>query len=276
MNRGLLGLVFAAVLGVLGYGLYRFSLHAGEQPIPAIVTRSDDPHRTVSAALDARISRALSRERAPEVTRGNAKLVALTFDDGPYPLDTPLLLDTLSDLHVHATFFLIGDDALEYPLLAQRIAHEGHEIANHTLTHPEHFEDLDAADVTAELTGGARVLERYSSDPAIRTMMRPPHGRYSEETVRAAQRAGYQMILWNDDPGDWHRRVRPAQLAQHLENSASAPDIILLHSGRMSTIEMLPQVVRRFRKAGFTFVTVGQLMQRLPVPVINHPTKMPV
>jgi peptidoglycan/xylan/chitin deacetylase (PgdA/CDA1 family) len=276
VNRGLLGLAFAAALGLFGYGLYRFSLHAGEQPIPAIVTRSDDPHRTVSAALDARISRALARERAPEVARGNAKLVALTFDDGPYPLETPLLLDELSDLHVHATFFLIGNDALEYPLLAERIGREGHEIANHTLTHPEHFEDLDAADVTAELTGGARVLERYSSDPAIRTMMRPPHGRYSEDTVRAAQRAGYQMILWNDDPGDWHRSVRPAQLAQHLENDASAPDIILLHSGRMSTIEMLPQVVDRFRKAGFTFVTVGQLMQRLPVPVINSPTKMPV
>jgi len=199
----------------------------------------------------------------------------LTFDDGPYPLRTPLLLDELADLHVRATFFLIGQDAEQFPALTERIARDGHEIANHTLTHPARFEALDAKGVAAELSKGASALERYVSDPAIRTMMRPPHGRYSEDTVRAAQRAGYHVILWNDDPGDW-RSVSPAILAAHVEANASAPDIILLHSGRMTTIDMLPEVVARFRRAGFTFVTVGELMRRLPVTVIDHPAKMPV
>jgi peptidoglycan/xylan/chitin deacetylase (PgdA/CDA1 family) len=275
VNRGLLGLAVAVALGLIGFGLFRFSV-AGKQPLPAIVTKNEDAHRAVSTALDARIGRILSRSREQPAARGDVKLVALTFDDGPYPVTTPLLLDMLADMRVRATFFLIGNDALQYPLLTERIAREGHEIANHTLTHPERFEHLDPAEVSAELTGAARVLERYASDPAIRTMMRPPHGRYSEETVRAAQRAGYQMILWNDDPGDWRRKTPPTQLAEHVEKNASAPDIILLHSGRMTTIEMLPEVVARFRKAGFTFVTVGQMMSRLPVPVINHPTKMPV
>lgn len=276
MSRGLLGLVFAAAVALVGYGVFRFSLHAGEQPIPAVVAKNDDAHRAVSAALDARIGRFLLHDRGPSIAPGAAKLVALSFDDGPYPLRTPLLLDVLADLHVRATFFLVGNDAAQYPLLTERIAHDGHEIANHTLTHPEHFENLDAAEVAAELSGGASLLERYASDPAIRTMMRPPHGRYSEGTVRAAQRAGYQVILWNDDPGDWRARIPAARLAQHVENNASAPDIILLHSGRISTIEMLPEVVARFRKAGFTFVTVGEMMSRLPVPAINHPAKMPV
>jgi peptidoglycan/xylan/chitin deacetylase (PgdA/CDA1 family) len=274
VTRGLRGLVIVALLALAGYGIFRISLHWGVVPIPAVVVKSADAHKAVSPSLDARIERFLS-ERAP-AKAGDAKLVALTFDDGPYPVWTPLLLDVLAEQHVRATFFLVGDDAEQYPLLTERIAREGHEIGNHTLTHPAHFENLDAAGVAAELSGGAAVLERFVSDPAIRTMMRPPHGRYTEATVRAAQRAGYHVILWNDDPGDWRTKIPAAQLAQHLETHASAPDIILLHSGRIATIQMLPEVVGRFRKAGFTFVTVGELMNRLPVSVIDHAEKTPV
>jgi peptidoglycan/xylan/chitin deacetylase (PgdA/CDA1 family) len=119
------------------------------------------------------------------------------------------------------------------------------------------------------------VLARYSSDPAIRTLMRPPHGRFTETTVRIAQQAGYHVILWNDDPGDW-RSVGPAVLAEHIERSAVAPDIILLHNGRVATIEMLPEIVARFRKAGFAFVTVGQLLRTVPITTIDHPERFPV
>jgi len=274
VSRGQRGVIFAVLVALLGYFIYRIELHFTTQPIPAVVTKAADAHRAVSTSIDASLDRLL-HDRGPAKPPADAKLVALTFDDGPYPMRTPLLLDELADLHVRATFFLIGHDAEQFPKLTERISRDGHEIANHTLSHPARFESLDDAAVAAELEGGAAVLERYVSDPAIRTMMRPPHGRYSEATVRAAQRAGYHVILWNDDPGDW-RSVPPATLAAHLEANASAPDIILLHSGRMTTIDMLPEVVARFRQAGFTFVTVGELMQRLPVSVIDHPVKMPV
>jgi peptidoglycan/xylan/chitin deacetylase (PgdA/CDA1 family) len=275
VTRGLRGLFFVGAVAAVGYGIYRASLHAGTQPIPAVVSKTADAHRAVSTALDARIDRFL-HDRAPAARPSGAKLVALSFDDGPYPVRTPLLLDVLADLHVPATFFLIGDDAEQYPLLTERIARDGHEIANHTLTHPEHFENLGPAQVAAELDGAAAALGRYSDDPAIRTLFRPPHGRYSEETVRAAQRAGYHVILWNDDPGDWRQKVPASELARHVEAHASAPDIILLHSGRISTIEMLPEIVARFRRAGFTFVTVGEMLRRLPVSAIDHPEKLPV
>jgi len=275
VTRGLRGLIFVATVALVGYGVYRISLHAGVQPIPAVVTKTADAHRAVSTALDARIDRFLY-DRPPAARPGDVKLVALSFDDGPYPVRTPLLLDMLADLRIPATFFLIGNDAEQYPLLTERIAREGHEIGNHTLTHPEHFEDLDASQVAAELSGAAAALGRYSDDPAIRTLFRPPHGRFSEETVRAAQRAGYHVILWNDDPGDWRTKVPAAKLARHIEANASAPDIILLHSGRIATIEMLPEVVARFRRAGFTFVTIGDMMRRLPVSAIDHPEKVPV
>ena len=262
------GLAIAAALGLLGFGAYKIDRRLTAAPKPAIVTRTGDAHRAVSTALDARIDRLL-HDRVPG-TRPEARLVALTFDDGPYPVETPLLLDELRDLKVPATFFVVGDHVLQFPDLAERMKREGHEVANHTMTHPAHFEDLSAAGVTRELNDGAAAIERYVDDPAVRTMMRPPHGRYTEQTVRAAQKAGYHVILWNDDPGDW-RAVPPEKLADHILANATAPDIILLHSGRLATVEMLPGVVERFRKAGFTFVTVGELLQRVPLTSIDHP-----
>jgi peptidoglycan/xylan/chitin deacetylase (PgdA/CDA1 family) len=266
-------LALIATVALVG-GAYKVINHFSQPVTPALVMRSDDAHELLSESIVARVGR-FFHDHPPADRSASPRLVALTFDDGPYPVETPLLLDILADEHVHATFFLIGDDAQRYPDLARRIAEGGHEIANHTLTHPADFEALDKAQVVHELAGGAAALGRLSSDPAIRTMMRPPHGRFTEATAEAAQGAGYDMILWNDDPGDW-RSVPPERIAGHIEQYATAPDIILLHSGRLATVEMLPEVIERFRAAGFEFVTVGELLHRVPVVEIDHPAKHPV
>jgi len=261
---------------VLGYGGYRVVHHALAPVVPAIVTRDADAHRLLSGSLPARVDRFLHDQPPPLSERGgNPRLVALTFDDGPYPVETPLLLDVLRELRVPATFFLIGDDAEQFPDLVRRIERAGNEIANHTQTHPADFEALDAAAVKSELDRGAQTLERYVRDDAIRHLMRPPHGRFTEATVQAAQRDGYDVVLWDDDPGDW-RTMTPDEIASHVEEYATAPDIVLLHSGRLSTIEALPAFVARFRAAGFAFVTVGELRSRVPVAQILHPAKFRV
>ena len=198
-----------------------------------------------------------------------------TFDDGPYPVTTPLLLDALRDLNIHATFFLIGRDAQQFPELTKRIAAGGHQIANHTLTHPEGFDRLSEEGVGAELAGGRDALRAFTNDPAIETMFRPPHGRYTATTIAAAQLAGYDVMLWNDDPGDW-RSVTAPDLAAHIEARATQPDVILLHSGRVATIEMLPQIAERFRGAGYEFVTAGELLQRAGATAINDPARHPL
>jgi peptidoglycan/xylan/chitin deacetylase (PgdA/CDA1 family) len=256
---------------VLGFFVHR---KLQDPVIPAVVVRSTDAHRMLSKSLPARIERYL-HERGPADRSNSPKLVALTFDDGPYPVETPLLLDALTALHVPATFFLIGDDARQYPALTRRIAAAGDEIANHTQTHPARFDALDASEVTSELQRDAATLHAFSRDPAIDHMMRPPHGRFTVATVVAAQRAGYDVVLWNDDPGDW-RTLAPEAIVDHMAAHATAPDIVLLHSGRLSTIEALPQIVRRFRAAGFTFVTAGQLLARVPAIEIVHPAKLRV
>jgi peptidoglycan/xylan/chitin deacetylase (PgdA/CDA1 family) len=275
--KRLSGVAVAVLIAfVVAYGGFRLVHHALGPVVPAIVARNADAHRLLSGSIGARVDRLLHDRPPPLSERShNPRLVALTFDDGPYPVETPLLLDVLAELHVPATFFLIGDDAEHFPGLVRRIQADGHEIANHTQTHPPNFQALSAAEVTSELDRGAQTLRRFSNDPSITTMMRPPHGRFTEATVRAAQRAGYSVILWDDDPGDW-RAISAETIANHMDAYATAPDIVLLHSGRLSTIEALPAVVARFRAAGFRFVTVGTLMAEVPLQEILHPAKFGV
>ena len=276
MNQGnpayaIAAFVLCAALAA-GYGLR----HVLSQPVvPALIARDADAPRELSPSLGAHIGRLL-HDRLPSDRGSNPRLIALTFDDGPYPVETPLLLDMLRDLRVPATFFLIGDDTEIFPDLARRIEADGDEIANHTQTHPANFEALDRAQVERQLTDGARTLGRYVRDPAITTLMRPPHGRFTVATVQAAQHAGYHVVLWNDDPGDWRSALTPQAMAAHIERFATAPEIMLLHSGRLATIEVLPTVVAHFRAAGFRFVTVGELMREVPVAKIDHPAKLRV
>jgi peptidoglycan/xylan/chitin deacetylase (PgdA/CDA1 family) len=261
--------VVALVLTYGGYRVYRRSL----PPLPAVVMHDADLAPLVAPGLGTRLRHAVMGSAADGRVAG-PKLIALTFDDGPYPVDTPMLLAVLRAAHVPATFFLIGRDAEQYPGLVRAIAAGGHEIANHTETHPD-LATLDAAAVTAELTAGAATLARYAGDPAIRTEFRPPHGRFRAATLAAGQRAGYDAILWTDDPGDW-RNVSRTVLAAHIARYATSPEILLLHNGRPETVALLPAMIGRFRRAGYTFTTVAGLVQRLGPGPLNHAARTPL
>lgn len=261
-------LAIALAAGVF-YGGWRGIVHKSSL-IPALVTPSTDVHAAFSSDLMPRLSRA-SREIAPEDRSTRPRLIALTFDDGPYPVFTPMLLDMLRDLHVPATFFLIGQDAQEWPEITQRIEADGNEIADHTYTHPNLDEETTAT-VRREIIEGGEALWELTHDPATRTFVRPPHGRYTERTLEVAQSLGYSVVLWTDDSGDW-RTVTVPQLQRHLLVHATAPEIVLLHSGKLTTIEALPLVVARFREAGYRFVTVGALVKAVQADELNHPLR---
>jgi peptidoglycan/xylan/chitin deacetylase (PgdA/CDA1 family) len=261
------------VIAAIAYAGYRLYTHE-QQVQPAIITPKMDAQQVISPSLAGHIKR-LINEHVRYGNRSNRpKLIALTFDDGPYPVFTPLLLDELRELHVHATFFLIGRDAQQWPQLAQRIEADGNEIADHTYTHPN-LDEESAAQVRQEILQGRDVLYDIAHDPSVREYFRPPHGRYTVQTVEVAQQLGYRTILWTDDAGDW-RTVPPPVLLAHVERFATAPEIVLLHSGRLATIQMLPQAVARFRAAGYRFVTVGQLLAAVSPDELNHPAKHPV
>ncbi|MFN2449967.1 MAG: polysaccharide deacetylase family protein [Candidatus Baltobacteraceae bacterium] len=271
MKRAAAVAMLLVVAAAIGYGAYRVVYHEAHVQ-PAIVTPQMDAQQAISPSLAGHIKRLLNENVRYGDRAGRPKLIALTFDDGPYPVFTPLLLDALQRLNVHATFFLIGRDAEEWPDLALRIERSGNEVADHTYTHPN-LDQETAAQVRGEIELGGKVLYRLVRDPAVFGLFRPPHGRYTTQTIKVAQSLGYKTVLWNDDAGDWRPASTAPALAEHLEQHATAPEIVLLHSGRLATIEMLPEVVARFRAAGYTFVTVSQLLAAVKPPELNHPAK---
>lgn len=264
-------IVAIALAFVLGAGGWRIFRHESDIK-PAIVTRGMDVHNEFSNDIQARVYRTLHQRVAYEGAR--KKLIALTFDDGPYPVFTPLLLDELHELNVPATFFLIGRDAEQWPELTKRIEASGNEVADHTYSHPN-LDQETPEQVRDEVMRGRDVLWNLVHDPSVRTLMRPPHGRYTEETLRTVVELGYQVVLWTYDSGDW-RTMTKQQIASDMLVHATAPDLVLLHSGKLATIEALPEVVERFRKAGYEFVTAGELLRQVPTQEINHPFRHPV
>ncbi len=266
--------IAAIVLGALflayaGYRVVRRSM----PPLPAVVVRTADVGALVSPPLGARIRRAFLGTAADRRVAG-PKLVALTFDDGPYPVETPVLLAALRAARVSATFFLIARDAEQYPGLVREIASGGDEIANHTETHPN-LDQLDDAAVARQLADAAAHLGALADDPAIRTLFRPPHGRFRPATLRVAQHDGYDTIFWTDDPGDW-RDIDAGSIVRHVVRFATSPEILLLHSGRRSTVAALPELVARYRAAGYRFVTVGELLRQATPDQLNRAAQTPL
>ena len=265
----MLGILLAA--GVL-YGGWRTIVHQSNAT-PAIVTPGVNVNLEFGGDLAARLYR-MRQEMSTGDRSNRPRLIALTFDDGPYPIFTPMLLDVLRDLRVPATFFLIGQDAQQWPEITRRIEADGNEVGDHTYTHPN-LDQESAAQVRKEILEGGDALWALTHDPATRTFVRPPHGRYTERTLKVAQSLDYSVVLWTDDSGDW-RTVTVPQLERHLLLHATAPEIVLLHSGKLVTIEALPYVVARFRQAGYRFVTVGELLKLVQVSQLNHPLRRAV
>ena len=267
MKRTFSLLAALVILAAAALGVHLF-LRTSNSSKPAVLTPTMSVHREFSDELGPRIYRVLHAQ--PVVSGEHDKLIALTFDDGPYPVFTPLLLDQLEDLRVPATFFLIGRDAMEWPSLAHRIEADGDEVGDHTYSHPADFDREPPARVREEILRGRDVLWSLTHDDSVKWIMRPPHGRYSEQTLRVAQSLGYHVVLWTDDSGDW-RSIPSQRIVEHVEHYATRPEILLMHSGKLATIDALPPIVAAFRAAGYRFVTVEQLLNGVGAEAINHP-----
>jgi peptidoglycan/xylan/chitin deacetylase (PgdA/CDA1 family) len=260
-------LIAAAVLIIF---LRRWVHHAQLESVPVIV-----PPDVASADVVAPPPSTIVRRMILDIhdllapPKGQ-RLAVLTFDDGPFPVTTPLLLAQLRALHVPAVFFVIGRDALEQPALTVRARAAGVELGNHTQTHPE-MSSLDAAAQAKEIAGGEHSIVALTAAHAL--FFRPPHGNYNATTIDVARRQGEVMVLWDVDPGDW-RSVTPEQIVDNVRRHARSPAVILLHNGKQATIEALPRIVRAYRDAGFEFVTLSELQRRLPLDAINDPVRI--
>jgi peptidoglycan/xylan/chitin deacetylase (PgdA/CDA1 family) len=182
--------------------------------------------------------------------------IALTFDDGPDPLRTPALLDALAELGVPATFFVTGKQVDAHPALAARIAREGHELGNHTYSHP-YLPLRRSAEVLAELAAADTAIERATG--LVPVLARPPYGGRSPRNVRAFRQAGKRVVLWDVNSFDW--KGAPADdVARRVIERARPGSIVLLHEARDRgevTIEAVRLLVPELRARGFELVTVS-------------------
>jgi peptidoglycan/xylan/chitin deacetylase (PgdA/CDA1 family) len=184
-----------------------------------------------------------------------ANAVALTIDDGPHPEWTPKMLDTLAEFGVPATFSLIGVQVTEYPQLVQRIVAAGHQVSDHTVTHPLNLPSLAEARIREEIGGAHDRIAQISG--VAPKFFRSPGGAWSQRILDVAAEHAMICIDWQVDPRDWARPGTTTITERLLR--AQAGDILLCHDGggdRSETIRALRTVIPALKRRGLTFVAL--------------------
>ena len=187
------------------------------------------------------------------------KVIALTFDDGPWPKWTEQILDILKKNNIKATFFWVGQVLQEYPQIAKKVVDDGHAIANHTWHH--WYRRMDEATAASEIDRTADLI--YKTTGAKTSIFRPPGGIINNGLVAYAQKKKYVIALWSSDSIDY-RRLSPDKLIHNLLKNAKPGGILLMHDGggdRSHTVKALPQLISELRKQDYKFVTLTELLE---------------
>jgi peptidoglycan/xylan/chitin deacetylase (PgdA/CDA1 family) len=215
--------------------------------------------RSAKALAEALLPTSLVAWREPGTRRGQGGKgrVALTFDDGPTAL-TRDYLAVLERYGVRATFFLVGELCARHPELVLAIQRAGHELAGHGYTH-RRFTELSPRALVDELER-TRVL--LPASPSKRPLVRPPHGAVSVTSTVASASTGYTTVLWSYDSNDWATH-QPTDVTKTFDAHPVDPgEIILFHEGQTWTLDALPRVIERLRRAGHELTTTGELLGR--------------
>lgn len=198
--------------------------------------------------------------------RMQENLCALTFDDGP-SVNTPALLNMLAEYNIKATFFLLGRNASYYPGIVRQIEAQGHEIGNHTWSHPN-LRVLSFERQRDELVATDELLRSLGITPLY---MRPPYGNFDERTVQIANDLGIDIILWSLDSHDW--KSLPSDYAKlrstrgTIYDNGSLRGIFLFHDIHKSTVEDLHRIIANLRAGGCEkFVTISEYLTGITDP----------
>ena len=187
------------------------------------------------------------------------KVIAFTFDDGPHPYYTDRILEVLASEGVRATFFEIGENIAAYPEITRRVVAAGHEIGNHSYSHP-----IGRAKDASIWEEEIRRTDRILADLGIGTpaLFRPPQGKCPTGLSSLLENTGKVAVLWNVDTRDWEHRTSE-EIIREVEENVHGGDIVLFHdfvSAESTTVAAIKKLIPALKERGYQFVTVSELL----------------
>lgn len=189
---------------------------------------------------------------------GTHNMVAITFDDGPFPQMTEQYLAVLDKLNARATFFMVGQRIEYYPELACRVVEQGSEIGSHSWQHAR-LDELTAEAIAEDMRLVANQVQAAVGQTV--SLLRPPYGGRSDVLLATAEQHGYKVIIWDVDPRDWEDPP-PDQIVASVLGQVQPGSIIVMHEGRVNTLQALPVIIQKLRERGLEPVTVSEMLNR--------------
>lgn len=184
------------------------------------------------------------------------KKIAISFDACWGASYTPEILEILQNNNLKTTFFLTGFWVEKYPEMVQKIAAEGHEIGNHTYSHP-HLNSLGEEQIREELEKvNKMILELTGQKPDL---FRPPFGEYNNKVVSVAEKAGYSPIQWSIDSLDW-QELGKEPMVERVTANLHPGAIVLFHNNARYTVEALPEIIASIQEQGYQILPISELL----------------
>jgi len=186
---------------------------------------------------------------APNLTwkvKTNDKVLYITFDDGPHPTITPLVLNILDEYNAKATFFCVGENVTKYPDIFNQIINKGHAVGNHTYNHVKGWQTSDAA-YLENIKKAAEVIPS--------NLFRPPYGRIKPSQIKLLK-DHYRIIMWSILTRDYDKRLNPHNTIKQLNKLIKPGDVIVYHDSekaQQNMLIMLKGVLQNFHQLQYTF-----------------------
>ena len=188
------------------------------------------------------------------------KVVALTFDDGPHKKYTEEILNLLELYDAKGTFFIVGKQAENNPEIILRMYEDGHELANHTYSHP-YTKSVSKLEEEIKLTNDV-IFSITGFSPYL---FRPVEGYYTDEIIEAVVENGFKVVMWSwhQDTEDW-KNPGVNSIVSKVLNGVQQGDVILFHDGggnRQQTVQSLEKIIPELQKQGYKFITISEMIE---------------
>lgn len=200
------------------------------------------------------------------------KIVSISFDAAWGNEQTQTLLNILNDHNVKSTFFLVGMWVDKYPESVKAISDAGHDVGNHSDTHP-HLPQLSREKMVSQIEDCNNKVEKIIGKKPL--LFRPPYGDYNNELVEVTNELNMHCIQWDVDSLDW-KDPSPEEMVKRIKNKMKPGSIILMHNGAKNTPEALPKILETIATEGYKIVPISEIIYKENYKIEHDGTQVPV